>query len=175
MQTPHLKKMFMKKYFPGFLMVLTVSLFVAGCNKTTNLPAYTPPVSVNFSVSSLHHTQDTVHVGDTIYLNAAGTMYDTTKNIYVWLSTGFAAAGVSSVLNYGNASSPVKISRTISGQTNGLYNWASTIMLPGATFVPSKTKLSITGNFIYQLSLSSQQGTLTAADAGQSSKTIYVK
>ena len=48
-------------------------------------------------------------------------------------------------------------------------------MLKGATFVPSKTKLSITGNFIYQLSLSSQQGTLTAADAGQSTKTIYVK
>ncbi|HTQ28672.1 MAG TPA: hypothetical protein VMI35_11105 [Puia sp.] len=162
------------KKFLLFFSVATMIL-AAACNKTTNLPPYAPVVPVIFSVSSLKHTQDTVNIGDTIYLTATGTMYDTTKNIYVYLASSYTASGVASVYNFGSAASPVKLSRVIGTQTNNLWGWTSTIMLTGATFVPAKTKLSITGNFIYQLSLSSQQGTLSAADAGQSNKTVFVQ
>jgi hypothetical protein len=66
------------------------------------------------------------------------------------------------------------LSRTIGAQTNGLYAWTSTIILVGATTV-DKAKLTITANFIYQLSLSSEQGKLAATDAGNPNKTVYVK
>jgi hypothetical protein len=152
------------------------AILACACNKVTNLPAYTPPASPNFSVGSLKHTQDTVNVGDTIYLTATGTMYDTTKNIYAYLASGYSVSGVAMVYNFGSAASPVKLSRTVGAQgAGGLYGWTSTIMLAGATFVPPKTKLTISANFIYQLSLSSQLGTLSAADAGQGNKTVYVQ
>jgi hypothetical protein len=162
----------MKKVLLFSLVVVTI--LIGACNKVTNLPAYTPAVPINFSVGSLKHTQDTVNVGDTIYLTATGTMYDTTKNIYVYLSSSYSASGVGSVFNYGSAASPIKLSRVIGAQTGSLFAWTATIMLPGATFVPAKTKLTIAGNFIYQLSLSSQQGTVSATDAGQTNKTVYV-
>jgi hypothetical protein len=172
-QKNNIKSIYMKKVL--FFLVVAAVIVTSACNKVTNLPAYAPPVATNFAVSSLKHTEDSVNVGDTIYLMASGTMYDTTKNIYVYLSCSYSASGVASVFNYGSGSSPVKIIPTIGQASNGVYGWTSTIMLPGATFVPHKTKLTITGNFIYQLSLSSQLGTLSAADAGQSNKTVYVR
>ena len=150
-------------------------LFFFGCTKNNILPAYTPAVPVIFSVSSLNHTVDSVNVGDTIYLNAAGTVYDTTKNIYVYMSASSTISGASSVYNFGSPTSLIKVNRVI-GATNaaGLYTWTATLMLPGATLVPHKTKLTITGNFIYQLSLSSELGNLSATDAGIKNKTVYV-
>jgi hypothetical protein len=160
----------MKKFL--FISMIAIGVLILGCVKSTNLPAYTPPVATNFSVASLKHTADTVNLGDTIYLTATGTMYDTTKNIYAYLSVSSSAAGVST-FTYGSAAAPIKLSRTIGAQTNGLYTWTSTIMLAGATTV-NKAKLTITANFIYQLSLSSEQGKLTATDAGIANKTVYV-
>ena len=156
-----------------FYSLMAMGIWTSGCVKYTTLPAYTPPVTSNFSVISLKHTEDTVNVGDTIYLTATGTIYDTTKNIYVYLTVSSSAAGVSSY-TYGSASSPIKLSRTIGAATAGLYTWTSTITLPGATYIPD-TKLTITANFIYQLSLSSELGKLTATDAGQGNKTVYVE
>jgi hypothetical protein len=153
------------------ICVIAISI-ISGCVKSTNLPAYTPPVTTNFSVASLKHTADTVNLGDTVYLTATGTISDTTKNIYVYLTVSSSAAGVSTY-TYGSASTPIKLSRTIGAQTNGLYAWTSTIVLVGATTV-DKAKLTITANFIYQLSLSSEQGKLTATDAGIVNKTVYV-
>jgi hypothetical protein len=153
------------------ICVIAISI-ISGCVKSTNLPAYTPPVTTNFSVASLKHTADTVNLGDTVYLTAAGTISDTTKNIYTYLTVSSSAAGVSTY-TYGSAATPIKLSRTIGAQTNGLYAWTSTIMLVGATTV-DKAKLTITANFIYQLSLSSEQGKLTATDAGIVNKTVYV-
>ncbi|HLY70015.1 MAG TPA: hypothetical protein VKR53_09810 [Puia sp.] len=161
----------MKKLFLFSMLALGILIF--GCVKSTNLPAYTPPVTTNFSVSSLKHTADTVNLGDTIYLTAIGTIYDTTKNIYVYVTVSSSAAGVST-FSFGSASAPIKLTRTIGAQTNGLYAWTSTIMLVGATTV-DKAKLTITANFIYQLSLSSEQGKLTATDAGIANKTVFVQ
>jgi hypothetical protein len=159
-----------------FFSVILFALVSSTCNKVVNLPHYTPPVSINFSVTGLNHTQDTVNIGDTIYLTATGVMYDTTKNIYVYLTSSSTSGGVSTVINYGSATSPIKLSRIV-GAPNaaGLYTWTSTIMLPNVTFVPAKSKLSIVGYFIYQLSLSSEQGVLTATDAGQANKTVFVQ
>ncbi|HSZ84912.1 MAG TPA: hypothetical protein VK787_02715 [Puia sp.] len=155
-----------------FISMIAMSILSLSCVKYTSLPAYTPPVATNFSVSSLKHTADTVNLGDTIYLTATGTIYDTTKNIYAYLTVSSSASGVSTY-TYGSASSPIKLSRTIGAQTNGLYAWTSTITLVGATTV-NKAKLTITANFIYQLSFSSEQGKLTATDAGVANKTVYV-
>ncbi len=151
------------------------AILVCSCSKNNSLPPYTPPVAVNFSVSSLNHTKDTVNVGDTIYLTATGVMYDTTQNIYAYLAASASVGGVGMVYNYGSSASPVKLSRTIGAQNNGLYSWTSNIMFPGATFVPPSTKLTITANFIYQLTLSSEQGTLSATDAGVANKTVFVQ
>jgi len=155
------------------ISVTLLAIFAVACVKYTTLPAYTPPVATNFSVSSLKHTADTVNVGDTIYLTASGTMADTTKAIYTYLTVASSAAGVTSY-TYGSAASPIKLSRTIGAQTNGLYAWTATIALPGATSV-ANTKLAITANFIYQLSFSSEQGKLSATDAGILNKTVYVQ
>jgi hypothetical protein len=154
------------------ISMIAMGGLILGCVKYTTLPAYTPPVTANFSVASLKHTADTVNLGDTVYLTATGTIYDTTKNIYAYLTVSSSAAGVSTY-TYGSASAPIKLVRTIGAQTNGLYAWTSTIMLVGATTV-EKAKLTITANFIYQLSLSSEQGKLTATDAGIVNKTVYV-
>ena len=154
------------------ISMIALSILSLSCVKYTSLPAYTPPVATNFSVGSLIHTADTVNFCDTIYLTATGTVSDTTKNIYAYLTVSSSAAGVSTY-NYGSASTPIKLSRTIGAQTNGLYAWTSTIMLVGATTV-DKAKLTITANFIYQLSLSSEQGKVTATDAGIANKTVYV-
>lgn len=162
----------MKKYFV-FLLIASTGWMMA-CNKTTTLPPYTPPVTANFSVQSLVHTVDSVNVGDTIYLNATGTVYDTTQAIYVYLVSTYTAGGVSSVYDYGTSTTPFKVSRVIGANTNGLYGWTATIWLIGATEVPHKTKLSITGNFSYQLDLSSELGNLSASDAGKN-KSVYVK
>jgi hypothetical protein len=164
----------MKKILLFSLIIFVI--VIAACDKGVNLPAYTPPVSKNFSVSSLKHTQDTLNVGDTVYLIATGTVYDTTKSIYAYLSITSTNSGASAAYNFGSAASPITLTRFIGAQnTSGLYAWTSTIMLPGVTFVPPGTKLSISANFIYQLSLSSEQGTLSATDAGQETKTIFVQ
>jgi hypothetical protein len=161
----------MKRY----LIPVIVILAIVACNKTTTLPSYTPPVAKNFSVASLKHTVDSVNVGDTIYLTASGTASDSSQFIYTYLTVSSTIGGVSSIFNYASAAAPVKLPKNYGTQTAGLYSWTSTIMLPGATLVPHKTKLTIVGNFIYQLSLSSEQGTLSATDAGLVNKTVYVR
>jgi hypothetical protein len=156
--------------------VISIALLLSACDKYSMLPPYTPAFSSNFSVTALNHTEDSVNVGDSIYLTATGTIADTTQSIYAYFASSYTASGVNSVYNFGSASAPIKLTRTI-GALNaaGVPTWTSTILLPGATFVPDKTKLTITGNFIYQLSLSSESGTSSAADAGIKNKTIYVR
>jgi hypothetical protein len=166
----------MKKMFITGLVAAGV-LFAA-CVKNTALPSYTPPVAKNFSVTSLKHTQDTVAVGDTIYLNVAGTMADTTQNIYPYISvasTGNTFTYGTSTASLTTSKTPVKLTKVIGASTNGVYAWTSTITLIGATNVPSGTTLTITGVFNYQLSFSTEGGgNATATDAGQATKTILV-
>ena len=162
----------MKKLF--FFLLSTGMIWLAGCTKTTTLPPYTPPVPANFSVTSLKHTQDSVNVGDTIWYNATGTIYDTTQSISAYFATSYTVSGTGAIYNYGTSSSPVAIKRTIGDVTNGLYSWTATIAFPTTvTEVPHKTKLTTTGTFIYQLTLSSQQGALTASDSGPN-KSVFV-
>ncbi len=161
----------MKRYL---LFILIIS-GAAACVKKDVLPAYAPPIATNFSVTSLKHTRDTVNVGDTIYITVAGNASDSSKSIYGYFSVTSTVSGTGTVYNYGNASAPVKLKPIFGSPANGLYPWTATVMLPGATMVPSKTKLTITGNFIYQLSLSSEQGKLSATDAGLVNKMVYVQ
>jgi hypothetical protein len=169
------KKKIMKKYL--FLSVVAVVVFA--CNKTTTLPVYTPPIAKNFSVSYFAHTQDTVNFGDTLYVDVAGTMSDTTQNIYPYIT----AASGSTIFSWGTppaslstTKSPVRLARVIGTATNGLYGWTSTIILVGATLVPDKTILTISGTFTYQLSLSTEgSNTANASDAGQATRTVYVQ
>jgi hypothetical protein len=162
----------MKKY----LLLSAVIVTALACNKTTTLSKYTPPFSKNFTVTSLKHTQDTVNVGDTIYLSVAGTMSDSSQNIYPYITVTTSSSAFywgTAPSSFGATASPIKLTKVIGAATNGLYAWTSTIMLTGATLVPSKTKLTITGLFTYQLSLSSEGGgTATASDAA---KTVYVQ
>ncbi|MDP4151033.1 MAG: hypothetical protein Q8927_04520 [Bacteroidota bacterium] len=163
------------------LLLFSLVAFAVGfaaCDKGTTLPAYTPPVTTNFAVKTLAHTKDTVNVGDTVYLTATGTMSDTIStesSIYTFMTVSYTISGANVVYNYGSAAAPIKITRSIGANTNGLFAWSATIPLYGVTSVPHKTKLTITANFQYQLSFSSQQGTLSAADAGIKQKTVYVQ
>src|ERR1700682_2530577 len=86
-----------------------IAVLATACEKGTDLPPYIPPVTTNFTADSVHHTLDSVNVGDTIYLTATGRMYDTTQNINVYLIAGYTASGVSTTYNYGTALSPVKL------------------------------------------------------------------
>jgi hypothetical protein len=53
--------------------------------------------------------------------------------------------------------------------------WTSTIKLIGFTSIPN-SKLTISGNFIYQLSLSSEGGGLASAtDGGVVNKTVFIQ
>jgi hypothetical protein len=164
------------KTFLSFFLIAGI-LVIAACNKGTNLPPYTPVVATNFSADSVHHTKDSVNIGDTIYLSATGKMYDTTQPIFVYLTASYTASGVSTVYNYGSAAAPVKINRTIGAGSGGLYGWSSTIALPGATAVPHKTAITVGGNYIYQLNFSSVQGKVSVTDAGSGPKNhaVYVK
>jgi hypothetical protein len=147
---------------------------VMSCTKNTIVPPYTPPTTSNFTVTALNHTKDTVQVGDTIYLTVAGTMYDT-LNVYTYLTIKSSASG-SPVYSYGSSSSPVKLYRTL-GSTNvsGMNPWMATIRLTGVTSIPNTT-LTITGNFVYQLSLSSEGGGLASGiDQGVKNKSIYIQ
>jgi hypothetical protein len=168
----NLKILFMKKMI--LYLLIATAILVLSCSKSTTLPPYTAPVVVNFTVTSLNHTLDTVSVGDTIYLNVAGTMYDT-LNVYAYLTVTSSASGAP-VFNYGSASSPIKLTRALgSSNASAMNPWTSSIRLIGAT-VTHKSKLTIIANFIYQLSLSSEgNGTATATDAGVLNKTIYVQ
>jgi hypothetical protein len=171
--------------------LITATLLIAACDKGVNLPAYTPATATNFAVTALNHTVDSVNVGDTLYLVASGTIADTasfisdtSKSVHLltaYLTSSFSAYSVSQVQNFGSATAPITLKMAFGPQNSaGLYTWTSTIELIGATAVPHKTKLTIAANFIYQLTLSSQQGTLTASDAGiagatKPAKTIYVR
>jgi hypothetical protein len=157
-------------------LVVLITAAAIGCAKHQFLPIVTPPVSTIFTISSLNHTADTVNVGDTIWLNAAGTIYDTTKLISVYLTSSYTAGGVSSIYDFGTSSSPVKVTnRVIGALNNGVYSWTATIALTGATNVPVKTKLTIAATFQYQLSFSSElPSSLSINDTGQHNKTVYV-
>ena len=161
----------MKKY----LLVLAVIVAIIACNKTTTLPPYTSPVSKNLVVTSFAHTADTVNVGDTIYLNAEGTIYDTLP-VYGYFSVASTSTG-SPVYTVGSASSPIKLS-TVLGSQNvaGINTFTAAIALTKLTNA-SNSKLTITGNFIYPLSLSSQGANVVTgvADTGQTTKTIYIQ
>jgi len=162
----------MKKVF--LFCTLLSGILVLSCTKNTVVPPYTPPVANNFTVISMSHTKDTVNAGDTIYLNVAGTMYDTLF-VYAYLTTKSSATG-SPVYSTGSSAAPIKLNRVL-GTTNvtDVNPWTSTIALTGLTSVHG-SKLTISGNFIYQLSLSSEGGGLaTAADAGILNKTVYVQ
>ncbi len=165
-----------------FLFSLVIFATIAACNKNSTVPVYTPPIAKNFSVTSLKHTSDTVNVGDTIYLNVAGTMYDsssTDRNVYPYISV----ATSSSTYNWGTpptslptTKTPIKLSLVFDSTANNLYYWTSSLMLTGATMVAHGTTLTITGLFTYQLSLSSEGGgTSSVSDAGVKTKTIYVR
>jgi hypothetical protein len=154
--------------------LISSGIFIFSCTRNVVVPPYTPPVATNFTVSSLSHTRDTVNVGDTLYLNVSGTMYDT-LNVYTYMTIKSSASG-NPVYSYGSSSSPVKLTRILgSSNVSGLNNWTSLIRLTGLTSI-ANSRLTITGNFIYQLSLSSQGGGLaTATDAGVLNKTIYIQ
>lgn len=156
-----------------FSLILCCTVFLS-CSKGTEIPPYTPPVSNNFTVTSMNHTRDTVNVGDTIYLDVSGTMYDT-LNIYAYLTTKSTSTG-SPVYSTGSSSAPIKLNRMlVSANPTDVNIWTSTIALTGLTSIHG-SKLTITGNFIYQLSLSSEGGGLaSAADAGLINKTVFVQ
>jgi hypothetical protein len=175
-----------------FFSLIAATLMIAACDKGVNLPAYTPPTTNNFSVTALNHTADSVNIGDTLYLVASGTIADTasfisdtSKSVHLltaYLTSSFSAYGVSQVQSFGSASSPIALKIAFGPQNSaGQFTWTSTIELIGATTtVPHKTKLTIAASFIYQLTLSSQLGTLTASDGGiagaaKPNKTIYVR
>lgn len=148
-------------------------ILIISCTKYTTLPLYTPSPTNIFSIGTLAHTSDSLNVGDTIKLNATGHIYDTTKTISVY----FTATSTSPVYVFtsGTYANPVKISRTIGAMdATGTYTWSSTITLPNAT-ITHKTALTIAANFVYQLTLSSQLGALTVADAGVKSRMVYVR
>lgn len=150
--------------------VLSMFLVIA-CTKSPTLPIYTPPTATVFSIDALAHLSDSLNVGDTIKLAATGHIYDTTQTISVYLTATSSAY----VFSTGTAVAPIKITRTIGAQdATGNYTWSSTIALPNATMV-HKTALTIAANFVYQLTLSSQLGALSVADAGIKNKTVYVR
>lgn len=156
-----------------FSLLLTCAVFLS-CSKGTEVPSYKPPVGNNFTVISMNHTKDTVSTGDTIFLNVSGTMYDT-LNVYAYITTKSSATG-SPVYSTGSASAPIKLKTVLeTNNPTGTNPWSSTIVLPGLTSV-SGSKLTITANFIYQLSLSSEGGGLAAAaDSGLIKKTVFVQ
>lgn len=162
----------MKKIFLFSLICSGVLVF--GCTKNSIVPTYTPPVTANFTVTSMNHTQDTVNVGDTILLDVVGTMYDT-LNVYTYVIVKSSATG-SPVYSYGSSASPVKL-KCILGSNNvtGMNPWTSTIKLTGVTSI-ANSKLTISANFIYQLSLSSEGGGLASAtDGGVINKTVFIQ
>ena len=57
----------MKKIILLLLTLLCIIFF--SCTKNWVVPAYAPPVTTNFTVTSMNHTKDTVNVGDTIFMN----------------------------------------------------------------------------------------------------------
>ena len=167
-----MEKIFMKKVFL-FSLILSGTIILS-CTKNAAVPVYTPPVTTNFTVISMNHSKDTVNAGDTIYLNVAGTMYDT-LNVYAYLTTKSSATG-SPVYSTGSATAPIKINRVLgTSNVSGTNPWTSIIMLTGLTSIHN-SKLTISSNFIYQLSLSSEGGGLaTANDGGIINKTVYVQ
>lgn len=158
-----------------YLFILAASyILIFGCTKNSVVPPYTPPVATNFTVTSMNHTKDTVNVGDTIYLNVVGTMYDT-LGVYAYLTAKSSAAG-SPVYSIGSSSSPIKLKCVLSSaNVTDINPWTSTIMLTGISSI-ANSKLTISGNFIYQLSLSSEGGGLASAtDAGVVNKTVFIQ
>ena len=163
----------MKKYL--FLLLIIAIVVVVACNKTTTLGSYTPPISKNLIVKSFAHVADTVNVGDTIYLTATGTAYDS-LNVYGYFSIVSSATG-SPVYTVGSSSSPILLSIMYATKNPTDTNqWVATIALPKLTNT-ANSRLTITGNFFYPLSLSSQGANLVTgvADAGQETKTIYIQ
>lgn len=167
----------MRNIFFLLLVILASAASIAGCVKSAALPVSPPSPSQIFTPGSLKHTADTVNVGDTVQLNASGSIWDTTKTISVFLTATYGGATAGS-FNYGTVTAPILVKRVINPALNssGLYPWTATIALPGATLVAHKTTLAITATYVYQLSLSSQlPPSMSATDAGIKTKTVYVK
>lgn len=163
-----------KKYFL-LLSVLAVAVAIS-CNKSTALPVITPSPATIFTPGKLNHTKDSINVGDTVYLNAAGTVWDTTRTISVFLTANYGGPTAGTYI-YGTVAAPIKVNRVIGAlNSNGLYAWTATILLPGASAVTHKTTLAISATYVYQLSLSSQlPSSMSATDAGVKTKTVFVK
>jgi len=162
----------------AYLTAVVLSIVIISCNKENNLPAYTPPVKNNFSVSKFAHVKDTIAVGDSLNITASGTITDTTKTLSVFLTAAYGSV----TYNVGSVSSPVKVNRVIGAATNGVYAWTATIPVLVSGFVPSKSKVTVSGTFSYQLSLSSvQPSAVTFTDQGlrpgdkSNLTTVYVK
>jgi hypothetical protein len=155
------------------LLGAIVAVIIA-CNKTTTLPAYTAPFSSNISISSFKHTEDTVNVGDTVYLNVNGLAYDS-LNVYGYFSVSSSATG-SPVYAVGSSSSPVLLATSYATKNPTDTNrWSAVVALTKLTSI-ANTKLTITGNFVSQLSLSTMGNkVITVTDAGQTTKTVYVQ
>jgi len=148
----------------AYLTAVLLSIIIISCNKENNLPAYTPPVKNNFSVSKFAHVKDTILVGDSLTLSASGTITDTTKTLSVFMTAAFGSV----TYNIGSVSSPIKVNRVIGAATNGVYAWTATIpVLISSSFVPHNSKVTVSGTFSYQLSLSSvQPSAVTFTDQG---------
>ncbi|MBS1932592.1 MAG: hypothetical protein JST96_01235, partial [Bacteroidetes bacterium] len=83
----------------------------------------------------------------------------------------------SPVYTVGSSSSPIKLATALATKNpTDTNSFVATIVLPKLTNV-SGSKLTVTGNFVYPLSLSSQGANIVTgvADAGQLTKTIYIQ
>jgi hypothetical protein len=142
--------------------IVILGIVAISCNKETTLPAYTPPVKNNFSITRFAHQKDTINVGDSLIYNASGTITDTTRNLYVILAASYGSV----TYTLGTAASPIKINRVIGAANNGVYSWTAAIPAFVTAGVSHNSKVSLTATFSYQLSLSSVQPTVVFTDQG---------
>lgn len=144
--------------------VALLGIVILSCNKTSTLPAYTPPVKNNFTIAKFVHVKDTINVGDSLNFTASGTITDTTKTLSVFLSASYGSV----TYNIGTSAAPIKINRIIGVATpdGSGYAWTAAIPAFVTSFVPHASKVTVTATFSYQLSLSSVQPTVVYTDQG---------
>ncbi|HXO77625.1 MAG TPA: hypothetical protein VN824_20370 [Puia sp.] len=143
--------------------VALLGIIIISCNKENYLAPYAPPVKNNFSVSKFAHIKDTILVGDTLNIKASGTVTDTTKTLSVFLTAAYGTV----TYNVGSVASPIKVNRVIGAAANGAYAWTANIPVLVTSGVPHNSKVTVSGTFSYQLSLSSvQPSAVTFSDQG---------
>jgi hypothetical protein len=159
----------MKKLF--LFLLIASGVVIWACNKTTTLPAYTPPTI--FSVTSkMTHSKDSIrNSGDTVVLIAQGNISDTMGKYVV--SATLKSTDTTGALNPITVLFIKKIIPTYDTAgfgTSGLYHWTANLSLP-IPVVASKTGIKTTATFTYGLNLSSEFGNLLGTD----SKFMHVK